>query len=50
MMERMMDGMMWPMWALWLTWALAVVVLILAAGALGKYLFSSTKQGKRGHD
>lgn len=42
-----MDGMMWPMWALWLSWALAVVVLILAAAALGKYLFASNKQGNR---
>jgi hypothetical protein len=50
MMEQMMDGMMWPMWALWLSWALAVVVLVLAAAALGKYLFSSARQGKRDQD
>ena len=40
MMNDMMPGMMWGMGFLWL---LVVVVLILSAAALIKYLFSGRK-------
>jgi len=40
MMNDMMPGMMWGMGFLWL---LVVVVLILSAAALLKYLFSGRK-------
>lgn len=40
MMDRMMPGMMWGMGLIWL---LIVVVLILSAAALVKYLFSGRK-------
>jgi hypothetical protein len=37
MMDQMMPGMMW---AIGLVWLLVILVLILAAAALGKYLRS----------
>lgn len=42
-MQGMMDGMMGggTMWGLGLFWLLILVVLVLAAGALIKYLFLS---------
>jgi cytochrome c-type biogenesis protein CcmH/NrfF len=40
MMDGMMPGMMWAMGLLWL---LAVVVLVLSAAALVKYLRSGSK-------
>ncbi len=40
MMDRMMDGMGWMMWGAGLLWVLLVVVLVLAAAALLKYLRS----------
>ena len=46
-MQGMMDGMMGGgmMWAMGLFWLLVLVVLVLAAGALIKYLFFSDKRG-----
>ncbi len=44
MMNDMMPGMMWGMALLWL---LTVIVLILAATALIKYLRSGDKAGPR---
>jgi hypothetical protein len=40
MMDRMMDGMGGMMWAAGLLWLLLVIVLILAAVALVKYIRS----------
>jgi tellurite resistance protein TehA-like permease len=40
MMDRMMDGMGGMMWGVGLLWLLLVVVLVLAAAALVKYLRS----------
>jgi len=40
MMDRMMDGMGGMMWAAGLIWLLLVIVLILAAVALVKYIRS----------
>jgi len=40
MMDRMMDGMGGMMWAAGLVWLLIIVVLVLAAAALIKYLRS----------
>ena len=40
-MQGMMDGMMWGMRLFWL---LGLVVLVLAAGALIKYLFFSGRR------
>jgi tellurite resistance protein TehA-like permease len=40
MMDRMMDGMGGMMWGMGLLWVLLVVVLVLAAAALVKYLRS----------
>ncbi|MFL5265524.1 MAG: hypothetical protein ACJ8AH_02825 [Stellaceae bacterium] len=40
MMDRMMDGMGGMMWGMGLLWLLLVIVLILAAAALVKYLRS----------
>jgi tellurite resistance protein TehA-like permease len=40
MMDRMMDGMGGMMWGMGLLWLLLVMVLILAAAALVKYLRS----------
>lgn len=34
------DGMSWMMWAGGLFWLLVLALLVLAAAALGKYLFS----------
>lgn len=42
MMDGMMDGGM--MWGMGLFWLLGLVVLVLAAGALIKYLFFSDKR------
>ena len=42
MMNDMIPGMMWGMGLIWL---LVVIVLILAAAALVKYLRSGTKAG-----
>lgn len=43
----MMDG--YPMmWGMGLLWLLAVVVLVLAAAALVKYLFFQGRSGRRG--
>ena len=42
MMDGMMDGGM--MWGMGLFWLLILVVLVLAAGALIKYLFFSGKR------
>jgi tellurite resistance protein TehA-like permease len=44
MMNDMMPGMMWGMGFLWL---LVVVVLILSAAALIKYLFSGRKRDRQ---
>ena len=44
MMDQIMDAMMWPMWALWLSWSATVVILVLAAAALGKYLLSGNRR------
>ena len=45
-MQSMMDGMMGGgmMWGIGLFWLLILVVLVLAAGALIKYLFFSGKR------
>lgn len=43
MMDRMMDGGM-MMWAMGLLWILVVVVLLLAAVALVKYLFGQPRR------
>jgi tellurite resistance protein TehA-like permease len=40
MMDRMIDGMGGMMWGMGLLWLLLVIVLILAAAALVKYLRS----------
>jgi tellurite resistance protein TehA-like permease len=40
MMDRMMDGMGAMMWGAGLLWLLVIVVLVLAAAALVKYLRS----------
>ena len=40
MMDRMMDGMGGLMWGAGLLWLLLVVVLVLTAAALIKYLLS----------
>lgn len=42
-MQGMMDGGM--MWGIGLIWFLILVVLVLGAGALIKYLFFSDKRG-----
>jgi tellurite resistance protein TehA-like permease len=39
-MDRMMDGMGGMMWGMGLLWLLLIVVLVLAAAALVKYLRS----------
>ncbi len=44
MMNDMMPGMMWGMGLLWL---LVVIVLILAAAALIKYLRTGGKEGRQ---
>ena len=44
MMNDMMPGMMWGMGLLWL---LVVIVLILAAAALIKYLRTAGKEGRQ---
>jgi hypothetical protein len=44
MMDSMMPGMMWGMGLLWL---LVVIVLILAAAALIKYLRTGGKEGRQ---
>ncbi|HEV7633950.1 MAG TPA: hypothetical protein VGO54_00755 [Bradyrhizobium sp.] len=44
MMDRMMPEMMWGMGVFWL---LVVVVLILSAAALVKYLFSGREGDRR---
>jgi tellurite resistance protein TehA-like permease len=44
MMDGMMPGMMWGMGLIWL---LVVVVLILSAAALVKYLFSGRKADRQ---
>jgi hypothetical protein len=44
MMNDMMPGMMWGMGLFWL---LAVIVLVLAAAALVKYLRTGDKAGPR---
>jgi hypothetical protein len=44
MMDNMMPGMMWGMGFVWL---LAVIVLILAAAALIKYLSTGSKDGRQ---
>jgi hypothetical protein len=46
MTDQIMDAMMRRTSALWISWFLAVVVLVLAASALGKYLFSGNKRGR----
>jgi len=40
MMDRMMDGLSGMMWGAGLLWLLLIVVLVLAAAALIKYLRS----------
>jgi len=40
MMDRMMDGVGWMMWGGALVWLLVIIVLVLAAAALVKYLRS----------
>lgn len=50
MMDRMMDGMMWPMWSMGLVWLLTVIVLVLVVAALCKYLFFSGKRVSRDTD
>lgn len=42
MMDNMMPGMMWGLF-----WLLAVIVLILAAAALIKYLRAGSKEGRQ---
>jgi tellurite resistance protein TehA-like permease len=44
MMNDMMPGMMWGMGLIWL---LVVVVLILAAAALIKYLRTGSREGRQ---
>jgi hypothetical protein len=44
MMDNMMPGMMWGMGLVWL---LGVIVLILAAAALIKYLRTGGKEGRQ---
>lgn len=44
MMDNMMPGMMWSMGFLWL---LVVIILILAAAGLIKYLRSGSRDGRR---
>jgi len=44
MMDNMMPGMMWGMGFVWL---LAVIVLILAAAALIKYLRTGSRDGRQ---
>ena len=44
MMDNMMPGMMWGMGFVWL---LVVIVLILAAAALMKYLRTGSKDGRQ---
>lgn len=44
MMNDMMPGMMWGMGLVWL---LVVIVLILAAGALIKYLRTGSREGRQ---
>ena len=44
MMDNMMPGMMWGMGFVWL---LGVIVLILAAAALIKYLRTGSKDGRQ---
>jgi hypothetical protein len=46
-MQGMMDGMMGGgmMWGMGLFWLLILAVLVLAAGALIKYLFFSGRRG-----
>jgi tellurite resistance protein TehA-like permease len=44
MMDNMMPGMMWGMGFLWL---LIVIVLILAAAALIKYVRNGGKEGRQ---
>jgi hypothetical protein len=44
MMNNMMPGMMWGMGLVWLS---VVIVLILAAAALVKYLRSGSKAGRQ---
>ena len=50
MMNRMMDGMTWPMWAIGMARLLTIIVLVLAAVALGKYVFFSSKRAARDRD
>ena len=45
MLNRMMEDMMWHMWAIWFAWLLIVAVLLAAAAALAKYLFSANRVG-----
>ncbi len=44
MMDNMMPGMMWAMGFVWL---LVVIVLILAAAALIKYLRTGSRNGRQ---
>ena len=44
MIDRMMDGMGGMMWGAGLVWVLLVIVLVLAAAALVKYLRSDRRQ------
>ncbi|MEH2517060.1 tellurite resistance protein TehA-like permease [Bradyrhizobium sp. AZCC 1610] len=44
MMDNMMPGMMWGMGFIWL---LVVIVLILAAAALIKYLRTGSRDGRQ---
>jgi hypothetical protein len=44
MMDRMMDGMGWMMFGAGVLWLLLIVVLVLAAAALVKYLRSDRSE------
>ena len=48
MMNRMMDGMTWPMWAMAMGSLLTIIVLVLAAAALGKYFFTGKRADRDG--
>lgn len=43
----MMEGMGGMMWAMGLVWLLVILVLVLGAAALGKYLFFDSGRKRR---
>ena len=47
MMNGMMEGGGAMMWGMGLIWLLVIVVLLLAAGALVKYLLAGRRTGQR---